>query len=414
MKKIIFFLIITLYLNATEYNSYIESRVGSRIYDNKYSKQLSVSQIRYQIDVEQEYEDITFNLVSDFIADTLANEYKINLNEGKGFIDLRQANMELTPFEWLDLKIGRQIITWGTGDLLFINDLFAKDWNAFLSGLNTEYLKAPSDSIKASLFFGDAALDIVYSLQFSADRYINGDKISFFDRASNDLRGEDKILEVNRPKQFFKDDEIAMRLYQSFQGYETALYYYKGFHKSPSSYDINTNKAGFGDLEVIGASLRGVLFNGIANAEMGYYKSEDNAKSNPFKKNSEFRWLLGYEQEIATELTVGVQYYEEIKRDYNEYITALSEGAIKDDKTRKVLSLRLTKLLLKQDLKLSYFQFHSQSDNDGYVRVNLSYKFTDNLISEGGTNIFYGKEKHTFYKQFRENSNTYISLKYIF
>ena len=66
------------------------------------------------------------------------------------------------------------------------------------------------------------------------------------------------------------------------------------------------------------------------------------------------------------------------------------------------------------DLKLSYFKFHSPTDNDGYIRLGLVYKFSDNLISEGGANIFYVEEKHTLYKQFRENSNTYVSLKYIF
>jgi len=114
------------------------------------------------------------------------------------------------------------------------------------------------------------------------------------------------------------------------------------------------------------------------------------------------RWLLGYEQEIATEFTASVQYYEEIKQDYKEYIDALVLGAIKDDKTRKVVSLRLTKFFLKQDLKLSYFQFYSPTDSDGYVRLGSIYKFFDNFIIESGANIFYGEEKYTFYNQFRE------------
>ena len=46
----------------------------------------------------------------------------------------------------------------------------------------------------------------------------------------------------------------------------------------------------------------------IANAEFGYYDSRDDSNgSNPLIRNSEWRVLVGYEQEIAPELTGGVQ-----------------------------------------------------------------------------------------------------------
>ncbi|MBI3067936.1 MAG: hypothetical protein HYY79_03365, partial [Betaproteobacteria bacterium] len=32
------------------------------------------------------------------------------------------------------LRVGRQVITWGVGDLLFIHDTFPKDWRAFFTG----------------------------------------------------------------------------------------------------------------------------------------------------------------------------------------------------------------------------------------------------------------------------------------
>jgi hypothetical protein len=74
----------------------------------------------------------------------------------------------------MDVKLGRQILTWGTGDLIFINDLFPKDWISFFIGRDTDYLKAPSDAIKVSLFGEQANLDIVYTPQFDSDRFIEG------------------------------------------------------------------------------------------------------------------------------------------------------------------------------------------------------------------------------------------------
>jgi hypothetical protein len=83
----------------------------------------------------------------------------------------------------MDLKLGRQINTWGTGDLLFINDLFPKDWNAFFIGRDDEYLKAPADSAKASLFSDWANLDLIYSPRFDSDRFIDGRRISYWNGA---------------------------------------------------------------------------------------------------------------------------------------------------------------------------------------------------------------------------------------
>ena len=64
---------------------------------------------------------------------------------------------------------GRQVITWGAGDLLFINDVFPKDWVAFYSGQPLEYLKLGSDAVKLDLFMGSTTLEMVIS-DFRADR----------------------------------------------------------------------------------------------------------------------------------------------------------------------------------------------------------------------------------------------------
>jgi len=66
----------------------------------------------------------------------------------KMIFEPRELKLEIFPALWWDLKIGRQILTWGKGDYVFINDLFPKDYRSFLSGRNIEYLKAPSDAIK--------------------------------------------------------------------------------------------------------------------------------------------------------------------------------------------------------------------------------------------------------------------------
>ena len=78
------------------------------------------------------------------------------------------------------------------------------------------------------------------------------------------------------------------------------------------------------------------------------------------------------------------------------------------------MTLRLIKLLLRQNLKLSLFAYYSPSDNDAHLRPQISYKLTDNWLLVGGANFFLGQSDATFFGQFEENSNAYAGLRYNF
>lgn len=401
-----------LWFDDWEMRGFVEQRIGSRINDDDLQKNISIGEVRLQLDVEKDYEVSQVQIVADFVYDPVMDEYAIDLESGEGIIDLRQANISLTPLEYLDLKIGRQILTWGTGDLLFINDLFAKDWNSFLIGRDDEYLKAPTDAAKFSLFLGIFNLDVIYTPKFNADRYIDGQRITFYDPSTQVLRGSNNPLKVDRPDDWLEDDEWSLRLYNTIGTVEAALYYYNGFWKSPTGIDVVSGKALFPELQVIGGSLRGPLFSGIANIELGYYKSQSGSASNPFIRNDEYRVLFGYEWELAKELTSSMQYYLERKLDYSEYLASLPSGLPQEDENRQVVTLRLTQLLMQQDLILSLFNFYSPSDSDGYLKLSIKYKVTDELKMELGGNVFYGDKINTFYSQFKTNSNVYTALRY--
>jgi len=393
---------------------FVETRLGIRTQNDPHEKNMSIGEFRLQLETEKEFGPFALNVVADFLLDPVLDVYAVDLNKGEGVIDLRQANIAFTPLAFMDVKIGRQILTWGTGDLVFINDLFAKDWNAFLAGRADEYLKAPTDAIKSSLFFDAVNIDFIYVPKFGADRFIDGKRISFFDRSSNSLQGRNNPVVVNRPNDWFEDDELSARFYRSFGVYEAAFYYYNGYWKSPAGLDILSGNATFPELEVFGASLRSPVANGIGNVEAGYYNGANGAATNPLIRNSEFRFLAGYEREIATELTASVQYNLERKLDYEDYAHSLPGGALRDDENRHVLTLRLTKLMQQQDLRLSLFNFYSPSDKDGFLRLNASYKFSDSIKIEGGANFFYGKEDHTFFAQFQNNSGVFAAMRYEF
>src|SRR3990172_7415604 len=82
--------------------------------------------------------NLSFLFKGDLFHDAVANKMDGIVSEG--YLDYSRPRF--------DLRLGRQIVTWGVGDLLFINDVFPKDWSAFFSGRPLEYLKVGVDAAK--------------------------------------------------------------------------------------------------------------------------------------------------------------------------------------------------------------------------------------------------------------------------
>ena len=398
-----------------ELTGFVETRVGSRLQKDEDQKKLSMGEARVHLQASKSWNALTLNLTSDFLYDPIASDHAVDLETGSGWFDLREANLVFQPFAFMDVKLGRQTLTWGTGDFLFINDMFPKDWNSFFMGRDDEYLKAPSDALKVALFSKLINLDIIYTPRFDADRYIDGRRISYYNASAGKITGRSAPLNVDAPDDYFSDAELALRAHRLIGPFEVALYYYDGFWKSPNGQNPSTGAFTFPELSVYGASLRGPLASGIANIEVGYYDSrEDQSGANPYVANSEWRVMAGYEQELARDLTGSIQYYAEIKQDFEAYKTALPPGAKSDDEIRQVFTLRLTHLLMNQNLMLSAFNFYSPSDQDGYVRAKAKYKVNDNWTVEAGGNVFYGEKQDSFFGQFEDASNVYLSARFGF
>jgi len=396
-------------------HGYVDVRGGTRTQDDPNQRNTSLAEARLQTDITMTGDEATLQVRADFFYDYVPEDTDLDIEDGTGEIDLREANIAFFPFDFLDMKVGRQILTWGTGDLLFINDLFPKDWQSFFIGRDEEYLKAPSDAVFISLFPAFANINIVYMPRFDSDRYIRGERLSFWNPMLGRRSGRDSIVDADKPDDWFRDDEIAIRIYRNIDGYEVALYGYNGFWKSPEGMDPVSLKATFPKLWAYGASVQGPLGNGLFNLEVGHYVSdEDQSGNDPFVPNSELRLLAGLEREIAKNLTAKFQYYLEYMQDYDNYKDNLPGSQKPRDEDRHVLTLRITKLALNQNLILSFFGYYSPSDQDSYLRPMIKYKVTDSWLVMVGGNIFIGKENYTFFGQFEKNNNIYGAVRYSF
>lgn len=101
--------------------------------------------------------------------------------------EIRELYIDYTETDW-DLRIGRQIVTWGLGDLIFINDVFPKDYEAFFSGRPLEYMKKPVDALKVNLYPEIATVNMVIIPFFEPDRFPQRRRFYLYDPMSTGIQ----------------------------------------------------------------------------------------------------------------------------------------------------------------------------------------------------------------------------------
>ncbi len=302
-----------------------------------------------------------------------------------------------------DVRIGRQVQTWGTGDLVFLNDLFPKDFVSFFAGRDDDYLKAPSDAIRITRYSPVVGIDLSWTPIFEPDVYLTGERFSFFSPLAGSNIAPNPPLAAPEPEHSFSNGEVALRLFRTVAGREYALYAFRGFFKQPV----------FAPLSSIGASLRQPLGRGLFNAEMVYYDSRDDGNgSDPLLPNDQLRFLLGYEWEARPRFTVGVQYYLEKTLDYDALLDSTPRPQYAPDEYRQLLTNRLTYRTGRDRFTWSLFTFYSPSDHDAYVRPVFTYRYSDAWSITAGANIFGGRDPHTFFNQLQDASNAYVRVRY--
>ncbi|MBI4689798.1 MAG: hypothetical protein HY754_05985 [Nitrospirae bacterium] len=332
----------------------------------------------------------------------------------KAELELREGYIDYTASKW-DIRIGRQIITWGLGDLIFINDVFPKDYEAFFSGRPMEYLKKGVDGAKIGVYPGFVSFELVAIPFFEPNNFPDSKRFRMYDPLS---------MITNRveeePTAKLENTEVAVRAYRDIAGFDASLYFYRGFFRQPwttPDNPMNPTKLTlfYPKLSVYGISIQGRAFEGVLSLEGGYYDSrQDRGGTDYTVPNSQTKFLIGYQRQLWEDFTIGLQYYNEYMHDYSEYERNLPAGFPRERNLHQLTSLRLTQFLVHQTFRLSFFSFYSPSDGDYLLNPEIKYNFSDNIWAAAGGNIFGGGEEWSQFGQLDKNDIVYLQARYEF
>ncbi|MBI3681083.1 MAG: hypothetical protein HY235_11885 [Acidobacteria bacterium] len=341
----------------------------------------------------------------DIFHDAVANRVDGDLREG--YMGFRSGQF--------DVRLGRQIVTWGVGDLFFINDVFPKDWESFFSGRPMEYLKRGVDAVRLQYSSGALNVDMVATPFFTGDALPSPKRFFLYNPFGMAAEQRD-----SSPAARAGNTEVGVRLYRRMAGFDISLYGYRGFWRMPGA-SVESENGGpritrfYPRLVTWGASAQRNLLNGVVSFEGGRYTSlDDRGGAAPGVPNSQWRILAAYQRQLARELTATFQGYAEVMEGYNSYRRFLPAGFRPEDRVRGVVSARLTQLLGYQNWRLSAFVACSPTDSDCFVQPEVSHRFTDRLSAALGANLFTGRHETTFFGQMTKNDNVYLSVRFDF
>jgi len=306
-------------------------------------------------------------------------------------------------------RLGRQVITWGVGDLLFINDTFPKDQVALFTGQPLQYFKLGADALKLNAYPGAANFELVIA-EFRPDNTPSARRFIFADPLPAGL--PQRTVE---PGHGTEELETSARVSGYLDNWEWAGYASRTHYRSPARRVAGSEIVGtFPRLNTLGASVAGPVGKGVLSLEAGYYDSvEDRSGTDPAVENSQYRGLVGYSQQLWEDATLGVQVYGEWMRDYGAYRDTLPAGFPVKDRVRKVATIRFTELFAHQTLTFSCFAFFGLSERDRYLIPSLRYAFSDNLWAEIGANLF-GGDRNGAFGAMQDNRNAYVTIRYAF
>ncbi len=388
------------------FHGFLEAGFGGRLQnDPAAGRRATLGELRFRGETEIIRERWSLALKADIYGDDVESSI-----DG----DVRELVLALAPAGNVDLKIGRQVLTWGTGDFLFLNDLFPKDFVSFFSGRDDEYLKAPASAVRVSMFSKLVNIDLVWTPIFTHDEYLTGERFSFFSAFAGGIVAPDPPLAAQQPARDFSNSELAARLYKTAGAVEYAAYAYSGFWKQPLGI-TSQQTLFFPRLNVYGASLRRPVLGGIGNVEFAFYDSrDDRSGTDPLVPNSQLRLRFGFERELVARLGLGLQIYGEWTSHHGRLIQNSLTPQFEADRLRTLLTVRLSYRDQRERWRLSLFAFLSPSDSDNYLRPQVHYRLNDNWIFSSGANLFGGTQSHTFFGQLEDNTNAFVRARYSF
>ena len=321
---------------------------------------------------------------------------------------LREAYFDYAG-DFLEVKAGRQIVTWGVADGLRITDLISPmDYTEFMANdyddirvpVNAIDLKIPGERVSAEVVF--VPVPEYFVMPSGED---NPWTMPLPERTRMDLSGT--------PEKRLKNSEYGGRLRFFLENLDFSLTALHTFNKSPvtvASYNPQTDsvliRGVYKPMNVFGGDVSIPMGEFVVRGEIAEYFDEPIAFSNSggYLLRNTLNALVGIDWYAGNNWTFMAQYMHKFVGRYREKLGIEEHSSM--------VTARISKELLNNTLKFSLYGMLDVDNLGYYVRSAADYLLSDQITVSFGADGFGGK-RGTF-KTYKKKTQIWAKGKYFF
>ena len=328
--------------------------------------------------------------------------YDNALSRGNGAI--REGFVDWAPTSSIGVKLGRQVLTWGVSDYLYVNDVFPKNYDAFFTGAGFDRMKEPVDAAKLVVHEKAADFEAVVSRR-KADKQPHAERFTAMSMTKGALAAE------------HPDDQadIATKVSAHIQGWDVAAYA-ASFASREARFSIDATglRSDLPRTRHLGFSITGNAAGGLTWLEGAVRRTEAKGVSVVSRHflDSAVKFIGGYSRELSADVSISTQLQLEASTSRDRYTQSLAPGVRPLRSVSSTLHLRVQGRWLNQTLTLGA-QVFAGDEGDTHLNPFGSWSPADGWTVEGGANLFNGKPD-TRYGAFKDDSNVYVLARFSF
>ncbi|MFC1555349.1 hypothetical protein ACFL7D_12010 [candidate division KSB1 bacterium] len=355
-------------------------------------------------------ENSAFRVKSYYTYDGLTKVSDWNFQEA--YIDLY--------YDWMDLRIGKQLIAWGKADELNPTDILNPQ---DLSNLTEEkhIRKIGLTMIKSRFFIGDNTLTLVWKPEFDHNRFaFDNPRLSVIPLAAF------SSVAPNLPENEIDKTEWAVKWERTFGYVDVSASYFDGWDNifTPVfSYDLwgapHLDGLVFSRTKMYAADFAGSFSSVGLWGEAAYFHTSDSEGIDPFVKNPYFQMVLGTDYNFANGIKINFQYFSEFLTKVDNQVEREMEEAIISRlglglPIRKAVSSRIGKNFGESEQhSLEIMSIFDVEDSGYLLQPKIKYSPEDALVFEIGFAVF-GGEIGSLFGRFGKNDEVYLKTTYSF
>ena len=343
-------------------------------------------------------------------SETFSNEVLSELEKGA---ELREIYLEGSPFGNLDIKLGKQIVSWGVANSLRVVDVLNPTDNREFGMTDLEDVRLPIAMTKLDYYIGDLKLEAVavHEIKFNKSAPIGSD----FNPSTQ------RINEVIQESST-ENTEYGLAVFGSFSGWDASLHWAQYFDDTPH---IKITKVtiipGIGSVPTLeqrhsrltmgGVTLSIPSGNFLWKAEAAKLQGMEFALVTD-KLFSRTDVLVGSEysgwSDTSLTLEFGVQHL-------NDFDIKLEESPDSQLEDRIATTVSFMQDYINQTMHLNLFgmMIGKNGQDGGLNRMSLEYDVMDAFSVTGGA-MLYQPGGNDYFQSLNENDRIFFEARYSF